>query len=303
MWGCMTAQVVSIHVFPARDAKVAAVAVRLRTERPWLHVLAWNLGSGELTPGAWTTKQFRPRYCRLSVCGRFFLYTASDAGRRWDPATRERPFAGEDGGGTAISRLPWLSALTRIHSRGLYVDPMVGKHTLTLLEEDALFAKFEGTEGHEAFPHQPGWATVDADSLPQEALPPNRSARRAVSQFRAAHIAPMDREVALVAAWRQSRGEMPGKVRWTLVGQAPDKPIIKGLDVSSGWMSPVTGRLLTAEATGIITLFQPPKVVRGTSGPEIRLKVVARHDLSTLKPAPTRPPAKALLPLSASEWA
>lgn len=299
----MSHQVVAIQLFPARDAKVAAVTVRVRGERGWEHVMAWNLGSGELTHGAWTTKRLRRRYTRLSPCGRFFLYTAQDGGKQWHPATRERVFAAEDGGGTAISRLPWLSALTRIHSRGMFAAPAAGKHTLSAAEEAALFAKFDGTDGHEAFPHQPGWESIDADSLPPEAMPQSRSARRAVSRFQAARIAPADREVMLVAAWRQSRGEKPAKMQWTLVAQTPDKTVTKGLDVSAAWMSPETGRLLTAEATGIITLFQPPKIVGGPAGTEIRLKVVARHDLSTLEPAPSRPPAKAFLPLSASELA
>ena len=297
----MSHQVVGIQLFPARDAKVAAVTVRVRGERGWEHLMAWNLGSGELTHGAWTTKRLRRRYTRLSPCGRFFLYTAQDGGKSWHPATRERVFAAEDGGGTAISRLPWLAALTRVHCRGMYASPIAGKHTLSAAEEAALFAKFEGLAYHEAFPHQPGWESVDADLLPPEALPQNRSARRAVSRFQAACIAPAGREVMLVGAWRQSRGEKPAKMQWTLVAQTPDKTITKGLDVSSAWMSPATGRLLTAEPTGIITLFQPPKIGRGEAGPDIRLKVVARHDLSTLEPKPERPPAKAFVPLSASE--
>ncbi len=299
----MSHQVVGIQLFPARDAKVAAVTVRVRAERGWEHVMAWNLGSGELTHGAWTTKRLRRSHTRLSPCGRFFLYTAQDGGKSWQPATRERVFAAEDGGGTAISRLPWLAALTRVHSRAIYSSAVAGKHTLSAAEEAALFAKFEGLERHEAFPHQPGWESVDADSLPEEALPQHRSARRAISRFKAARIAPTDRDVMLVAAWRQARGERPGKMQWTLVAQTPDKTVSKRLDVSSAWMSPATGRLLTAEPTGIITLFQPPQIGRGEAGPDIRLKVVARHDLSTLEPKPERPPAKAFVPLSASELA
>ncbi|MFN7613674.1 MAG: hypothetical protein ACK5P8_00620, partial [Phycisphaerae bacterium] len=109
------------------------------------------------------------------------------------------------------------------------------------------------------------------------------------------------RELSVVVAGRQARGDTPPKRHRTLVAQTPDKTITKGLDVSSAWMSPATGRLLTAEPTGIITLFQPPKIGRGEAGPDIRLKVVARHDLSTLEPKPERPPAKAFVPLSASE--
>lgn len=297
----MSTRVVSIQFFPAREAKIAAVAVRVRTERLWQHVMAWNLGSGELKAGAWTTKQFRPGLCRLSPCGRFFLYTAHDAGKSWNPATRERPFAGEDGGGTAISRLPWLSALTRIHSRGLYVDPMVGKHTLSLLEEDALFAKFEGTDGHEQFRHQPGWQTVDTKSLPEATMPRRRVADSATETWRAAAVAPERSDVRLIATWRHPRGHSPGKKVWTLVGTALGQPVTSRLNVTCAWMSPETGRLLTAEATGVISLYQPPKIVREGEARRISLRLVARHDLRELTPTPSRPPKKAIEPLSEAE--
>ncbi len=297
----MSRQVVGIQLFPARDAKVAAVTVRVRAERGWEHVMAWNLGSGELTHGAWTTKRLRRSQTRLSPCGRFFLYTAQDGGKSWHPATRERPFAGEDGGGTAISRLPWLAALTRIHSRGLYTDPTVGKHTLSLLEEDALFAKFEGTEGHEQFRHQPAWQTVDTKSLPEATMPRRRTAENAAEAWRAAAVASKRSDVGLIATWRQPRGRSPGKKVWTLVGTAFGQPVISRLDVTCAWMSPETGRLLTAEATGVISLYQPPKIVREGEARRISLRLVARHDLTELTPTPSRPPKKAIEPLSEDE--
>lgn len=101
-----------------------------------------------------------------------------------------------------------------------------------------------------------------------------------------------------------------GKAVWTLLaatanarGRDDDPWLALPLDVATAWMSPATGRLLTATAAGLLSLYQPPKVVKSEDGPRIALKLVAEHDLSSFTPKPTRPPAKAFAPLSASERA
>lgn len=88
---------------------------------------------------------------------------------------------------------------------------------------------------------------------------------------------------------------------WTLVGLVKGEAVTMPLTVASAWLSPVTGRLVTTEASGVISLFQPPKVVKDVHGHRISLRLVARHDLTELTPAPKRPPAKATEPLSDDE--
>jgi hypothetical protein len=93
----------SLYVLPALRAPVAAVF--LRVPGKWWHVMRWDLGSGELEPGAWLKGTLYPRRSDVSPNGRLLSYFLSKEGKG--------TFMGMQGRHRfhAVSKLPWVFAL------------------------------------------------------------------------------------------------------------------------------------------------------------------------------------------------
>jgi len=287
----------AVQLLPARDARIAALIVSTRTRtQTWRHIMSMTLTTGQLTPGTWTNKSFRLSKCRLSPCGRFFLYAASDHGNRRDEKSDSRPFAAELGGGLAISRLPWLSALTHIQSLSYSGDITKGKHTLSLDDQRVLFSKFDNLEAS-PIAHQPGWQSLNVANIPDVLRKPTRTPVRSAH---AAVITSPRTPVQLIATWTNA-----STPRFALATEpkTPNAPQIAiKLNATTAWLEPLSGRLLAATRSGQLTLYKPPQVVQSNAGETlIKLTPIITHDCATLTPKPTAPPGKAIAPLSFAE--
>jgi hypothetical protein len=89
----------------AKNAPIAAVFVRVYGT-PFTHIMKWHVNTGVLESGAWTTLSLKPQRCHVSADGEFLEYLASGG--------LQSPFPADYGGGSTVSRLPWLTALTKI---------------------------------------------------------------------------------------------------------------------------------------------------------------------------------------------
>ncbi|HSF95533.1 MAG TPA: hypothetical protein VLA52_10960 [Thermohalobaculum sp.] len=96
-----SASLARLHVLLAREA-AAAVVIR-RGPAKAVGIFGWNRETGEITPGQWLRGRIYERRCDLSPDGRHLIYFAMN-GKWQDPVSK--------GSWTAISRAPWLKAVT-----------------------------------------------------------------------------------------------------------------------------------------------------------------------------------------------
>jgi hypothetical protein len=90
-----------LFVIPARD-RPRAVILR-RGPSAWAHVIVWDTDRDNFDHGAWFRGRIYEDRCDVSPDGELFLYFALQ-GSRWKTSYR--------GSWTAVSRPPWLHALT-----------------------------------------------------------------------------------------------------------------------------------------------------------------------------------------------
>lgn len=83
-----------LHVIPALGCDLALVLRRGPSSQ--VATLLWDRGSGDVTPGQWLKGRIHEHRTDLSPDGRHMICFAGQDGRYW----------------TAISRAPWLTALT-----------------------------------------------------------------------------------------------------------------------------------------------------------------------------------------------
>lgn len=131
----------SIHVscLTASQAPVIGVVVRMPPPSRWSCVLRWDVRSHVVEEGAWTTLRLKQRVCRLSPDGEFLLYNAG--------GPLKGPFSRESGGAVAISRLPWLAALTDIRPASI-MGGGPSRHALSRGEQDELWRRFKDAPWH-----------------------------------------------------------------------------------------------------------------------------------------------------------
>ncbi len=91
----------SIHIEFSSVSKTAAILRRGPTK--WVRLLAWNIASDTISPGSWFHGRIYDDGCSVSPDGNLFAYFATKYGGH---KTREVDYAW-----TAISKLPWLTAL------------------------------------------------------------------------------------------------------------------------------------------------------------------------------------------------
>jgi hypothetical protein len=96
-------QHVRLWCIAAADSPTIAVIARVGAPTQTC-ILRWNWKKQIVEEGSWTSLRIHAPDCALSPDGEFLLYRASGG--------RSGPFSAEYGGALAISRLPWLSALT-----------------------------------------------------------------------------------------------------------------------------------------------------------------------------------------------
>ena len=90
-----------LFVLQARDAPVAVIL--RRGPSAWYHVILWDTETDLFTHGAWFNGRIYEDRCDLSPDGALFLYFALK-GSHWQTSYK--------GTWTALSRPPWLNALT-----------------------------------------------------------------------------------------------------------------------------------------------------------------------------------------------
>ncbi|MDH5372096.1 MAG: hypothetical protein OEX97_04040 [Acidimicrobiia bacterium] len=108
-----------IFGIPALSAPV--VAVLRRGPSDWWHVGRWLLDRPEYEPGAWFKGSLYPQKCDLSPNGRWLAYAALREPSDWPAGSVFE----------AVSRLPWLSALSAwgagtTYSRGIHFEDAPG---------------------------------------------------------------------------------------------------------------------------------------------------------------------------------
>jgi hypothetical protein len=90
-----------IHIEFASGSTMAAIVRRGPTE--WVRLLAWDTANDTITPGSWFHGRIYEDGCSLTPDGTLFAYFAT---KYRGPKTR-----GVDYAWTAVSKLPWLTAL------------------------------------------------------------------------------------------------------------------------------------------------------------------------------------------------
>lgn len=261
----------------------------------WRLVARLELSGGRLELGAWTKMRLRAMRCEVTPDAEFWRYVASD--RR-----RASPFDGASGGGVAIARPPWLAALTDIQPASV-AGGGASRHALHPDEQSALWSLFPPREvGWWWDRQQPGWRVLEERAWPDVAyvlpIARNRMRRVLVQPARAPGAAalvcmaddvrrgviPHAHEQRSYALWWQAGAKLPGA-----------EALLEG--VRWAWMEPDSGRLVTADERGVVTLWKPPNA----PSPGGALIAIRAHDLCALTPTPKAAPAWARAGLPASD--
>lgn len=157
----------SIWCIPADATDAVLVMARYSDGRMgWTHLMRWTPGRAP-EAGAWARLQLSRALCRVDPTGEFLQYHAKNRfGAAQDESTPPH-FRASLGGGWAISRAPWLSALTDVEGRG-YLKVNGGGasvHALPPKDQRELWGKFPRPSGYWLQRQQPGWrATCAVDS-------------------------------------------------------------------------------------------------------------------------------------------
>lgn len=291
-------RLVSLWCVPAARTRTIAVIVRVslpppkgaKQRRAWTHVLRWQPGHAP-EPGAWATLKLIHHGCRLDPSGEFFLYQGARRGVPWDAPGPEQ-FRAANAGGRAVSRLPWLSALTDIEGRGLFGGGSgPSRHALSQNEQTQLWTIFENSFIANWFvAQQPGWSRL---RTPESDIPvEERNRWRAIQRVPAARA-------DLLADTPRSQGDPSyhtNRVRFTLIDHATDPPTHTPLTFVRWCRLEETGTLLTASADGVLSVWRrDAKPQPGSSIPGWYEK--SRHTIAPLTPDPKASPTWARAPL------
>lgn len=268
---------VKLWCFAARRAPVVGVLARVHGEPMWTCILRWNWLKRRVEEGAWTTMRIHAGRCQLSDDGEFLLYHAT--------GPNEGPFSGGSyGGAFAISRLPWLAALTHPQTFG----PAGGGESRDALSEDdqrVLWGLFEGRIDHHHEWPAPLWHPWEMVAHPLD-VPESVVAR---GDF---HLVAKARMVNLpVTLWasvtREDWNVWDGHIHYSILsdgGEALRRPEWR-------WARPVMdGRVLVATSDARLQVVRLGPAV---AEPEVEWE----HDLSGLKPEPGPAPSWAKAPL------
>jgi hypothetical protein len=276
----------------ASQAPIVAVMARCYGEPRWTCVLRWNWQSQTVEEGAWTTMHLRAHRCTLSPDGEFFLYHAE--------GPTDGPFSGFFGGAFAVSRLPWLSALTHPDTFGPS-GAAISRDALKDEDQARLWARFEEWPMHVRDEHWPlhlgpGWTALSMEQVARFGVKTDdRGHLAAISELSGTRMAIL----AVVDAGRSKHKDLLWSVwhdslRYFLV--SPSDPPRSATELPGvRWLHAAkAGHLLLADDQAVL------KVVRFThkSDPDQSPQAVFEHSLKTLTPTPRAGPPWAKSPLS-----
>ncbi|MFM9995314.1 MAG: hypothetical protein ACKVU4_05880 [Phycisphaerales bacterium] len=274
----------------AKDAPIVAVLARVTGPPRWSCVLKWDVARGRVQEGAWTKLRFKDRSCAISPDGRFLMYVAK--------GPLKGLFNAYLGGGIAVSRLPWLAALTDILP-GSVMGGGPSRHALTKADQEKLWALFEDQPGYYRDGKWPAhfgsaWVRDDAERY----SPEERARRRGTRPVRlSAHAALAGRGLRLVLTSTRSRRDSDSgeRVRFSLEAAKPltAAGTLRHL-AGVRWAAPTRdGRILVATDDGHLQCLVPT----AKGDPQTPLRVDQDHDLTRLKPDPRPAPKGATEPL------
>lgn len=298
--GALTGRV-SLWCVPAARSRVVAVLVRLTPEgggeakraRAWSGVMAWTPGKAPVQ-GAWSTLRLVRHRCRVDAEGEYLMYVAKDRGGPWD-ASGPALFRRSLGGGVAVSRLPWLSALTDV-AAGCAFGGGASRHALSPEEQEVLWGKFGPRgEGWWFVEQQAGWEVAGEQVRAEvEAAGMVVGAKDLVAVRRVD-----DEEATLVAVVAQGKANTVPRwppARYGLMDGAGVLPL-PGVD----WAQlEASGALLTAGADARLRVYRRRKAGDGQAGgatenqgPLAGWRVKQEVDLSGLEVTPRASPIEA----------
>lgn len=274
----------------AANARVIGVIVRRRGEDNWSCVAKWDVGAKRVDIGAWTTMRLLERRCRLSACGEFMMYVAQ--------GPESSPFPTISGGAVAISRLPWLAALTDARPASVAGGGPT-KHALPPLQQQMLWKLFDDVPAWyfrvEDWPSHLGepWSRLDphdplADGLWHDTPPEHRLAA-------VAPVPDTDHRLIAIAHAERLHANRPGEPRFHLRVSHHGQRRTLSLEIAT-WVCPdVNGAILIATRD-----LHLQRVMMNRSGEGWSLDPVQDHDLSNLEPAPGPAPDWATAPLASN---
>ncbi len=243
-------------------------------------MLRWNWQARTIEEGAWTTKHIRSHRCTLTSDGEFFLYHAK--------GPTDGPFSGFFGGAFAISRLPWLSALTHPDTLGP-AGASPSRDALSDGDQKRLWARFEQWPMHVRDEHWPrflghGWTSFAIEQTSRFGVEPGtRDTLAAISQLDGTQLAVM----ALVETGRSN-------LRYFLISQNDPQHAARAL-VGVRWAHAAqAGHLLLADDQAMLRVLRFKHKADLDDSP----RPVFEHSLKTLTPTPRPSPAWAKAPLS-----
>ncbi|MBI1190713.1 MAG: hypothetical protein GC200_08565 [Tepidisphaera sp.] len=314
----------SIWCIPAAASPGLLVLARYAKARDiWTHLALWTPGK-PLQHGAWARLRLITSACRVCPDAQFLCYAATRPNAPRD-AAKPRPFAGSGSGGLAVSRVPWLSALTDVVGR-TFMSNSGGpsKHALTAAEQQNLWDMFHvcldfpdptylGEPDAWLAAQQPGWTHLSPQEVQHLTRWPVQRAGKRDAYGRSTPVV-LSLPNGLQKCWigqlacqsgrllvriptRNTRFlEGIGHVRycWQQQGQKP----VPMPDAKWAWID-AQGQLLVATKSGHLETYRPArrsdKCAPGLSG----WRLHASLDISTLTPSPGPSPSWARQSLAA----
>lgn len=277
---------------PAPNSPIVAVLARCYGEPRWTCVLRWNWLLRTVEEGAWTKLHIRAHRCTLSHDGEFLLYHAEGPSKH--------PFSGFFGGAFAVSRLPWLSALTHPDTFGP-AGATLSRDALPLGEQASLWAEFKDWPMYVGDKHWPrhlglGWTSITLEHAARFGVERRNGEYLAAScEFSGTRMA----IVAVVVAGRNRHDETSWSVwhddlKYFLVSTS-DRALSSRALPGVRWVHVAkTGHLLVADDQAMLKVWR----FKHKSDPDHLPRTVFEHSLKTLAPTPRAAPAWAKVPLS-----
>lgn len=198
------------------------------------------------------------------------------------------PFSGFFGGAFAVSRLPWLSALTHPDTLGP-ASVSFSRDALSESEQKRLWARFEEWPMHVGDDHWPrylghGWTPLAIEQASRFGVEPGtRDTLGAISALDGTRLAVM----ALAATGRSN-------LRYFLISPGEPQHAARALEGVQWAHAAQAGHLLLADDQAMLTILRFKQEAELDDSP----RTVFEHALKTLTPKPRPAPAWAKVPLS-----
>lgn len=269
----------------AKDAPIVAVLARFFMNERQTCILRWNWKTGTLEEGASSRLRILAHRCELSDDGEYFLYEAS--------AGKDSLFSYEHHGAQAISRLPWLSALTCRTAESEH-ELLPTQHSLPLDEQNILWSLFDARNAHHG-----RYMLWGADKVNWVRITPTPhwsvkvEIGTPVEVRYAANIPDTRCRLLICVHGRTEFSWVPNFSTWGnhltyIICSAEDDSVPGVVLKDVRWAYPAPGgRILVADQHANLKVLRLPR----NAGMDARLKTVQQHSLAALRPRSEPSPA------------